>query len=74
MSHELLSGLLQVLSFQRQGDCDWAGNFLVCLARADNFEMTLMFMGDNDLANLEKILKNQKISQKIRDSIAKKYK
>ena len=46
IGYELLSGILE--SVQVQAEQEWVGKLLVSLAKADNFEMTLMFLEEKE--------------------------
>merc|ERR1712227_401778 len=62
VSTEVLAGLLAALASHGLGDkasCQHTCQFLISLAKADNFEMTLMFMEDRE----------QKLMVTIRDAV-----
>lgn len=66
---EVLQGILG--SMARAGEGDWMGNFLVSLAKAENFDMTMMFCEDADRANVDAIAK--KLSAGVASSVKSKY-
>ena len=56
---EVFSGILKTLSshnFESKTDKDWLGKFLLSLSKANNFEMTLMFVGEKEKKNIEEIV------------------
>ena len=58
----LLSGILAAISSHGLGDSDsknHAGEFLVSLSKASNFDMTLMFIDDAEKKHISTILKAQ---------------
>jgi hypothetical protein len=46
--------VLAVLADSDQGD--WTGNLMLSLGKANNFDMTLMFLEDGDRAKIEVII------------------
>lgn len=54
---ETLSAILETveLGLTTNGDCEWASSFLLSLAKADNFELTLSFSEDSDKERIKKI-------------------
>ena len=54
VSVELLGGLLDVLTLEAEQV--WVGNFLVSLAKAQNFDMTLMFAEDKEKSLIKEIV------------------
>lgn len=54
ISYELLSGILE--SVQAAASQEWVGKLLVSLAKADNFEMTKMFLEDKEVTIIKSIL------------------
>lgn len=66
----MLSQVLAVLADSDQGD--WTGNLMLSLGKANNFDMTLMFLEDGDRAKIEVII--SKLSgTTIRQSVASVY-
>ena len=56
---EILSGLLQAISEHGLGDkesSEHAGQFLLSLSKASNYDMTLMFIDDNEKDIIKKIV------------------
>ncbi len=54
---ETLSAILETveLGLTTNGDSKWASSFLLSLAKADNFELTLSFSEDSDKERIKKI-------------------
>jgi hypothetical protein len=55
IQYELLSGVLEVLTLGASEE--WVGKLLLSLSKADNFEMTLMFVEDKEKKFIADILK-----------------
>lgn len=55
IQYELLSGVLEVLTLAASEE--WVGKLLISLSKADNFEMTLMFVEDKEKRFIADILK-----------------
>ena len=77
MPTAVFSGVLKTIStlgINSANDKDWGAKFMLSLAKAKNFEMTLMFAGDEDNKNIEDIV--NKIKQddaKLADEVNAKY-
>merc|ERR1712166_1160436 len=54
VNYELLTGILEVC--EPVASEEWVGKLLVSLSKADNFEMTLMFIEDTEKALVGKIV------------------
>jgi len=50
---------------------EWVGKMLVSLSKADNFEMTLMFVEDTEKELLQKIV--EKLPSSVKDTVKSKY-
>lgn len=57
---EVLSTILDVVSHDSAKVDKWSGNFLLSLAKSENFEMTLMFAEDSDRKSIKEIVDNLK--------------
>ena len=56
---EVFSGILQTINnygLNSAADKKWSGNFMQSLAKANNFEMTLMFAGSSDNKMIDEIV------------------
>ena len=69
MSVELLSGILQVLTLE--AGQTWVGEFMLSLAKAENFEMTLMFTEDKEKKLIKEIV--SKLPKEFSDKVQKMY-
>lgn len=54
VNYELLTGILEAC--EPVGSEEWVGKLLVSLSKADNFEMTLMFIEESEKALVGKIV------------------
>lgn len=54
IQYELLSGMLEVLV--AAADQEWVGKLLISLSKADNFDMTLMFVEDKEKKFISQIV------------------
>ena len=61
---ETLSAILETVEqgLLTKEDCNWASSFLLSLAKADNFELTLSFSEDSDKKRIDKIFGQIKAS------------
>jgi hypothetical protein len=55
VQYELLSGILDVL--RAEASEEWVGKLLMSLSKADNFEMTLMFVEEKEKQFIADIVK-----------------
>ena len=69
IQYELLSGILEVLT--EAASEDWCGKLLVSLSKADNFEMTLMFVEDKEKKCIADIL--SKLPVGLKEQVRAKY-
>jgi len=69
VNYELLTGILQVC--EPVATEEWVGKLLVSLSRADNFEMTLMFIEESEKALVGKIV--DKLPAAMKASVKSKY-
>lgn len=69
VTYEVLSELLRAV--EPVSNEEWVGKLLISLAKADNFEMTLMFAEDADRSNISKII--SKLPGSVKASVQKKY-
>lgn len=74
---EILSGILDTinnLSFSNDDDIKWAASYLTTLAKAENFDMTLMFVEDADRNAIKQIVdKLAKTSGDLSKAVSKAY-
>lgn len=69
VNYELLTGILQVC--EPVATEEWVGKLLVSLSKADNFEMTLMFIEDSEKALVSKIV--DKLPAALKAPVKSKY-
>ena len=69
VTYEVLSELLRAV--EPVSNEEWVGKLLISLAKADNFEMTLMFAEDADRSNISKII--SKLPGSVKAAVQKKY-
>jgi len=71
---ELLSMILSAISSEGANDTAWKGDFMMSLSKADNFDMTLMFAGDGEKADIDKIIGEVRASNgSLADKIDKAF-
>jgi hypothetical protein len=69
IQYELLSGVLEVLTLAASEE--WVGKLMVSLSKADNFEMTLMFVEDKEKKFIADILKG--LPDCLKESVRGKF-
>lgn len=69
VNYELLCGILSAV--EPIGDKEWVGKMLLSLSKADNFEMTLMFVEEEEKNLLESIAK--KAPTALQKELKRKY-
>jgi hypothetical protein len=67
---EILQGVLEALKSVDDGG-NWTGKMLLSLAKSDNFDMTLMFCDESELANVKEIA--GKVDAKLAAEVKAKY-
>ena len=74
---EVLSGILKSIAGQdleSAEDKAWSGKFLLSLAKAKNFEMTLMFAGSGEHTNVDEIVsKIRKADSQLADKVKEEF-
>ena len=74
---EAFSGILKTLALQTyesKTDKEWVGKFMLSLSKANNFEMTLMFAGEQDKKNIEAtVAKIKKFDQALATKVQESY-
>ena len=55
IQYELISGILEIV--KEEASEEWVGKLLMSLSKADNFEMTLMFVEDKEKQYITDIVK-----------------
>ena len=74
---EAFSGILKTLAlynYELKTDKQWVGQFMLSLSKANNFEMTLMFAGEQDRKNIAAtVAKIEKFDKPLAMKVQKSY-